>query len=629
MPPPPPSTNPGCEEECVNTDRLTSGVHSNTRKNQMDSKEKKKDVSKLLQRIFGEEWMINETLVWYTNIRVADVHEEGDQEENEFNTTCECLEYDKTQLIHPIMSRQAYGIVWKAIDKRTKEVVAVKKIFDAFRNQTDAQRTFREIMFLREFGNHPNVVKLHNIYKASNNKDIYLIFEYMDTDLHNVIKRGNILKDIHKRFIMYQLLKATKYIHSGNVIHRDQKPSNILIDAECRCKVADFGLARSVTMMANSSGESSDPALTDYVATRWYRAPEILIASKRYTKGIDMWSLGCILAEMLLGKPLFPGSSTINQIERIMSTIPPPTTEDVESICVGYGSSLLQRAPAGPRRPLTELLKDSAPDAIDLVTKLLVFHPHKRLTASEALVHPYVQRFHNSSNEPSLSHDVLPPLRDDVQLAVDDYRNKLYEMMSSGLFRVEKQSRILRDSGCRSKLPQPCTPSWAPKVPRDKERKCRHLSVEELRERQGYQLPQGPSSDMAIQHGQKRPPALNSRLHPPLTQHRGGDMVRPSNRGAIIQRVPPNTHQPSRAKDAQHHTTQVHEGPKLGCRNFRPHPHPLLATMAQKPNLSLRQQKQYPAMQQRRVSMPFNSFSQNHGIITASALLELRPTLRW
>nr|CAD7196991.1 unnamed protein product [Timema douglasi] len=428
----------------------------------------------------------------------------------------------------------AYGIVWKAIDKRTKEVVAVKKIFDAFRNQTDAQRTFREIMFLH-------------------------------TDLHNVIKRGNILKDIHKRFIMYQLLKATKYIHSGNVIHRDQKPSNILIDAECRCKVADFGLARSVTMMANSSGESSDPALTDYVATRWYRAPEILIASKRYTKGIDMWSLGCILAEMLLGKPLFPGSSTINQIERIMSTIPPPTTEDVENVCTGYGSSLLQRAPAGPRRPLTELLKDSTPDALDLVTKLLVFHPHKRLTASEALMHPYVHRFHNSSNEPSLNHDVLPPLRDDVQLAVDDYRNKLYEMMSSGIFRVEKQSQISRDSG----------------------------------------------------------------LHPPLTQHKGGDMVRPSNRGAIIHRAPPNTHQPSRAKDAQHHTTQVHEGPKLGCRNSRPRPHPLPATMAQKPNLLLRQQKQYPAVQQRRVSMPFNSFSQNHGIITASALLELRPTLRW
>ncbi|CAH1982152.1 unnamed protein product [Acanthoscelides obtectus] len=138
----------------------------------------------------------------------------------------------------------------------------------------------------------------------------------METDLHNVIKRGNILKDIHKRYIMYQLLKAIKYIHSGNVIHRDLKPSNVLLDSLCRCKIADFGLAREC-----------DPTLTDYVATRWYRAPEILIANRRYTKGIDMWSLGCILAEMSVGKPIFPGTSTVNQVEKIMATIPTPSTE--------------------------------------------------------------------------------------------------------------------------------------------------------------------------------------------------------------------------------------------------------------------------------------------------------------
>lgn len=121
------------------------------------------------------------------------------------------------------LGKGAYGIVWKAIDRRTGEVVAVKKIFDAFRNQTDAQRTFREICFLQEFGTHENVIKLLNVIKADNDKDIYLVFEYMDTDLHNVIKKGNILKDIHKRYIMYQILKAAMYLHSGNVIHRDQK----------------------------------------------------------------------------------------------------------------------------------------------------------------------------------------------------------------------------------------------------------------------------------------------------------------------------------------------------------------------------------------------------------------------
>ncbi|XP_063806477.1 mitogen-activated protein kinase 15, partial [Pseudophryne corroboree] len=238
------------------------------------------------------------------------------------------------------LGKGAYGIVWKAIDRKSGEIVAVKKIFDAFRNRTDAQRTFREIMFLQEFGEHPNIIRLLNVIRAQNDKDIYLVFEYMETDLHAVIKKGNLLKDIHMRYIIYQLLKATKFLHSGNVIHRDQKPSNILLDADCLVKLCDFGLARSLYQIQEDAG---NPALTEYVATRWYRAPEILLASHRYTKGVDMWSVGCILGEMLLGKPLFPGTSTINQIERIMNVIPVPTQEDILAIKSEYGESVIGR----------------------------------------------------------------------------------------------------------------------------------------------------------------------------------------------------------------------------------------------------------------------------------------------
>ncbi|KAI0225886.1 Mitogen-activated protein kinase 15, partial [Lamellibrachia satsuma] len=329
------------------------------------------------------------------------------------------------------LGKGAYGIVWKAIDKKTGEVMALKKIFDAFRNQTDAQRTFREIMFLQEFGDHPNIVKLHNVMRAENDKDIYLVFEFMDTDLHNVIKRGNILKDVHKRYIMYQLLKATKYMHSGNVIHRDHKPSNILLDGECFVKVCDFGLARSLTQI--QMDDQGDPNLTEYVATRWYRAPEILLASHRYTKGVDMWSMGCILGEMLLGKPLFPGSSTLNQIERIMATIDMPTAEDVRSIQSAYGDTVLEKACKNffrPRKSIDKMLGDAPPDAIDLLKKLLHFNPDKRLTTDQALKHPYVKRFHNPSEEIMIGHDVIPPLSDDVQLTVEEYRNKLYEMIT-------------------------------------------------------------------------------------------------------------------------------------------------------------------------------------------------------
>ncbi|XP_040909321.1 mitogen-activated protein kinase 15 [Toxotes jaculatrix] len=352
------------------------------------------------------------------------------------------------------LGKGAYGIVWKAVDRQSGEIVAVKKIFDAFRNRTDAQRTFREIMFLQEFGDHPNIVRLLNVIRAQNDKDIYLIFEYMDTDLHAVIKKGSLLKDIHKRYVMYQLLKAVKYLHSGNVIHRDQKPSNVLLDTDCVVKLCDFGLARSLNQIQEDSG---NPALTEYVATRWYRAPEILLGSSRYTKGVDMWSLGCILGEMLLGKALFPGTSTINQIEKIMSAIPHPSPEDILSIKSEYGSSVIQRMLLKPQVPLEDLLQPSVPpDALDLLRGLLVFNPDKRLTAEEALQHPYVARFHNPAKEPALNYDVVLPVDDDVQLSVVQYRNKLYEMIlerktNQGMLRLTQPKEI----GCVSSREKP------------------------------------------------------------------------------------------------------------------------------------------------------------------------------
>ncbi|NWU29270.1 MK15 kinase, partial [Dyaphorophyia castanea] len=343
------------------------------------------------------------------------------------------------------LGKGAYGIVWKATDRKTGETVAVKKIFDAFRNRTDAQRTFREIMFLQKFGDHPNIIKLLDVIQAENDKDIYLIFESMETDLHAVIKKGNLLKDIHKCYILYQLLKATKFIHSGNVIHRDQKPSNILLDAQCCVKLCDFGLARSLCQL---SEDQPSAALTEYVATRWYRAPEILLASRNYTKGVDMWSIGCILGEMLLGKPLFPGTSTMNQIEQILRVIPAPSPEDILALQSEYKASVINHMSSRQRVAFEEIFPSSTPlPALDLLKKLLVFNPDKRLTAEEALQHPYVSRFHCPSREPSLDFDVILPLGDDVQLSVAEYRSKLYEMI------LEKKSKSLpKEEGRRENV---------------------------------------------------------------------------------------------------------------------------------------------------------------------------------
>uniref|UniRef100_F1L9E7 Serine/threonine-protein kinase n=1 Tax=Ascaris suum TaxID=6253 RepID=F1L9E7_ASCSU len=173
------------------------------------------------------------------------------------------------------------------------------------------------------------------------------------------------------------------------------------------------------------------PELTEYVATRWYRSPEILLAAKRYTKGVDMWSLGCILGEMLLGRALFPGTSTINQIERIMNTIAKPNKADIESIGSHYAASVLEKMPQRPRKPLETFIVNPNPYAIDLVNRLLIFAPHKRLNVDQCLVHPYVLQFHSPIDEPALNYDVTLPLPDHIQLSVEDYRNKLYEMISA------------------------------------------------------------------------------------------------------------------------------------------------------------------------------------------------------
>lgn len=130
----------------------------------------------------------------------------------------------------------------------------------------------------------------------------------MEADLHNVIAEG-ILKEVHIRFIIYQLAKSLKYLHSGSIIHRDLKPSNILVNSNCMIKLCDFGLVRSLIVK-----DDSGPILTEGVATRWYRAPEVLLGSKSYSTPADIWSFGCIIYEILAQKPLFPGNSTIDQI---------------------------------------------------------------------------------------------------------------------------------------------------------------------------------------------------------------------------------------------------------------------------------------------------------------------------
>jgi len=324
------------------------------------------------------------------------------------------------------LGKGAYGIVWKAIDKKSKETVALKKIFDAFQNATDAQRTFREISYLQQMDGHENIVQLYNVLKADNDRDIYLIFEYMETDLHAVI-RANILEDIHKQYIMYQSFKALMYMHSADLVHRDMKPSNLLLNSECLMKVADFGLARSL-LQGGTEVDPINPVLTDYVATRWYRAPEILLGSTRYGKAVDMWSLGCIFGEMLSGKPVFPGTSTLNQLEKICEITGKPTEAQIQSMKSPFAVTMLDslQYPAAAKG-WSSVYPTATPTALDMLVKLMSFDPSQRITAMEGLRHPYCAQFHDAESEYTATTPVSIILDDNEKKATSVYRDRLYQ----------------------------------------------------------------------------------------------------------------------------------------------------------------------------------------------------------
>jgi len=294
----------------------------------------------------------------------------------------------------------AYGVVCSAVHMRSQRHVAIKKI-TPFDHSMFCLRTLREIKLLRHFS-HENIIAILDILKPPSIEDfteVFLVQELMETDLHRVIRTQD-LSDDHCQYFIYQTLRALKALHSADVLHRDLKPSNLLLNANCDLKICDFGLARSARPPPNVANDSST-FMTEYVATRWYRAPEVMLTFKEYTRAIDMWSVGCVLAEMLSGKPLFPGRDYHHQLSLILDILGTPSIDDFYAITSPRSREYIRALPFRKKKNFAQLFPKANPLAIDLLEKCLTFSPKRRIEVGEALKHPYLQPYHDPQDEPT------------------------------------------------------------------------------------------------------------------------------------------------------------------------------------------------------------------------------------
>jgi serine/threonine protein kinase len=283
--------------------------------------------------------------------------------------TCKGIPFTVLRRFTPLrlLGQGAYGVVCAARVDGSREEVAIKKMQGALRETTnvvEGKRALRELMLLRHL-QHENVSCLCDAWVTGT--DIYLVSDVMDSDMHRIIGSSQQLSEDHCQWFVYQILRGLKYVHSANVIHRDLKPSNLLLNANCDLKITDFGLARTIEENCGTGG-----IMTQYVVTRWYRAPEILLfarrsaafastarlhhqhsvacctlfrerhqcarcapratASCRYTKAVDIWSTGCIFAELLRRRPMYQGRDQLHQLQLILAQLGTPSAEDLSRV---------------------------------------------------------------------------------------------------------------------------------------------------------------------------------------------------------------------------------------------------------------------------------------------------------
>jgi len=332
----------------------------------------------------------------------------------------------------------AYGQVCSASDSQTRQAdgtflkVAIKKIARPFQSAVHAKRTYRELRMLKHM-NHENIIGLLDCFTSVTTMDqftdVYMVTHLMGADLNNIIKTQK-LSDDHVQFLVYQIIRGIKYVHSAGIIHRDLKPSNIAVNEDCELKILDFGLARP-----------TETEMTGYVATRWYRAPEIMLNWMHYNQTVDVWSVGCIMAEMLSSKTLFPGTDHIDQLTRILELCGTPTAETLAKITSEEARNYIRSLQRMEKKNFHEVFKGANALAIDLLEKMLELDADKRITAEQTLAHPYLAQYADPSDEPvSQPYDQT---FEDYDLSVEEWKDNVWKELNSFTYKERRENNAM------------------------------------------------------------------------------------------------------------------------------------------------------------------------------------------
>jgi mitogen-activated protein kinase 1/3 len=325
----------------------------------------------------------------------------------------------------------SYGSVYECLDLKTKSKVALKKLQD-IEDIADAKQVLREVMILKSCC-HDNLLELKGFHlePKGNFYEVYLVTELMDFDMYKVIKKGREeLTSEHIQYVMYQIFLGLFYLHHNNIIHRDIKPNNILLNDACDVKICDFGFAREVL-----EGENDDK--TEYVVTRYYRAPEIMLNSRKYDSGVDIWSVGCTMFELIDGKILFEKAENyIELLGLIIDMVGTPSQETLNFIENEHAKNWITTRPYVPARKASIHLitPNIDPNLKDLLDKCLVFDPRYRISAQQALEHPYFAELfepENDLNVNKLSFDFQ--FEKNSKITLDELKKRIYQEVQSYL----------------------------------------------------------------------------------------------------------------------------------------------------------------------------------------------------